>query len=215
MWPLLDLRPQVKADSFMRPRTGDDGRMRFHAGMDLPAPRGTIVVAPESGTIVRTQTFNGAHAHALLLETTSGLVINLGEVEPGSWSEFGVGPGSAVFQGQAVARVGVNPGGSEMLHVETYVPGTRRTARWYQDEGPPPSLLDPTDYILRAALRPMTSKGKAPGAPVHVPRPPAPPAAPPNPGPSPAPSSAAGVGVAGLVVLVLLYLARRGRRADR
>jgi murein DD-endopeptidase MepM/ murein hydrolase activator NlpD len=210
-WPLLDLKPRFKPDSFMRQRVGDDGRLRFHAGMDLPAPEGTVVVAPENGRILKSQTFNGPRAHALLLETSSGLVINLGEVEPDSWTMFGVGPGSPVWAGQAVATVGVNPGGDTMLHIETYRAGTRKTSPWYQDQGPPPSLLDPTDYILRAALRPVSSTG-TPIDPVNLPKPKQPPASPPPAAPPAAPARGGEwLWIVGLGAALLLARGRSAR----
>ena len=184
VWPLLDLRPRFAPDSFMRPR--GKKTPRYHAGVDMPAPRGTVVVAPESGRVIKLQTFNGPNAHALLMESdATGITINLGEVEPGSWSEFGVDKGSKIFAGQPVARVGINPEGGEMLHFETYAPGTRKTSSWYVGEPPPPSLLDPTDYVLRAAARPVTSQGVPLG-------PELPPAPLPGPSPAPAPRPAPG-----------------------
>lgn len=213
VWPLLDLRPRFAPDSFMRSRGGGK---RLHAGIDLPAPRGTVVVAPESGRILKPQTFNGPHAHALLVVADStGIVINLGEVEPGSWDEFGIGKGSPVFQGQPVARVGINPGGGEMLHFETYRPGTRKTSSWSVGQPAPPELLDPTDYILRAAARPVTSDGVMYGpAPPPGPSPaPAPSPAPspwPSPAPAPSPASSSSSWLVPIVIGLAIWWVRRG-----
>lgn len=125
--------------------------LRRHAGVDILAPRGAEVVAPESGTIVATQRFNGPRAHALLLQTDSGPVILLGEVEPGSWHQYNAGIGSRVEGGQPVARVGINPRGSTMLHYEMYREGTARNHQWWKAAAAPAELLDPTVYLEAAA----------------------------------------------------------------
>ncbi len=145
IWPLPDVT--------RRRWTFGAGRAkgkRRHAGVDLYAPAGSVVLAPESGTIVATQRFNGPRAHAVLLQTDTGPVILLGEVFPGSWNDFGLSIGSRVDAGDPVARVGINPGGSQMLHYEMYTDGTRRNARWYTGNPPPDNLLDPTNYLQRA-----------------------------------------------------------------
>ncbi len=135
---------------------------RHHAGVDMLAPRGAEVVAPESGTIVATQRFTkfktGATAtSALLLQTDSGPVILLGEVIPGSWNQYAAGIGSRVEGGQVVAQVGTNPGGSTMLHYEMYTEGTSRNRQWFKGATPPPELLDPTQYLETAAAgQPIT-----------------------------------------------------------
>lgn len=121
--------------------------VRHHAGVDLYAPRGSAVVAPEAGTLVRWQRFMGPKSVALLMQTDSGIVILFGEVEPNSWRKHGLGIGNRVRAGQTVAEVGINPGGSQMLHFETYVQGTTKNHRWYKGKPPPPALLDPTRYL--------------------------------------------------------------------
>ena len=154
-WPLPDVEPRLvatyggKAFGATRPASG--GRARRHAGVDILAPRGSLVVAMEDGELVADQPFLGPGAVALLQQTNTGPVILYGEVEPDSWREFGLRVGSPVQRGQAIARVGVTPGGSSMLHLETYRQGTRRNARWFADTFPPPSLLEPTAYLEAAA----------------------------------------------------------------
>lgn len=126
------------------------GRRR-HAGVDILAPQGAEVVAPESGTVVATQRFNGPLAHALLIQTDTGPVILLGEVEPGSWNQYNAGIGSRVEAGQPVAQVGINPGGSTMLHYEMYREGTAQNHQWWKSAAAPTELLDPTVYLEAAA----------------------------------------------------------------
>ena len=83
VWPLPDVTR--KRYTFGAPRANGQ---RKHAGLDFYAPRGSPVVAPESGVIVATQRFNGPNAHAILLQTDTGPVILFGEVEPGSWRNY-------------------------------------------------------------------------------------------------------------------------------
>jgi murein DD-endopeptidase MepM/ murein hydrolase activator NlpD len=202
-WPL---------ESDVRKVTEDFGNLRNfekdkrHAAEDLPAERGDLVLATEPGRVVRFQTFNGPNAHAVLVETDSGIVINFGEVEPDSWDEFGLSRGSRVEQGQPIARIGVNPThkdgtpGGTMLHFETYTPGTTLTKRWYGVDTPPPELLDPTDYLRRAADGPY----------IIVPKPQPDPLEPeqtPTPIPSPSPSPRPTAGGGWLVALGLLGVA--------
>lgn len=123
---------------------------RHHAGVDMYAPRGSTVVAPEAGVLVGSQRFVGPNSVALLLQTDSGIVILFGEVEPNSWRRHGLTDQSRVAAGQPVADVGINPGGDQMLHFETYVKGTRRNHRWYKGSLPPLPLLDPTAYLKTA-----------------------------------------------------------------
>lgn len=124
--------------------------LRHHAGVDLYAPRGSPVVAPEAGTLIRWHRFVGPHSVALLMQTDTGIVILFGEVEPRSWEKHGLKIGSRVRAGQTVAEVGINNDKSQMLHFETYVKGTRSNRRWYKGKPPPPALLDPTLYLRTA-----------------------------------------------------------------
>ncbi len=131
---------------------------RYHVGCDLYAHAGDVVLAPEAGEIVRTQSFKDG-THAMMLQTNSGVNILLGEIEKGSWNDFNVGKGSRVVRGQPVAVVGLqdsNPnepgvqGGAHMLHIELYKCCPDRNIRWSKHETPSELILDPTDYLLRA-----------------------------------------------------------------
>lgn len=126
---------------------------RNHAGIDLYAQQGWEVLATEDGTIVAVQPFNGPRAHAILVEHDSGVVALYGEVEPNSGS-LGLKIGDRVKQGQPIATVGVNPGGSSMIHFELYHRGTRQNERWPAGQPMPPNLIDPTGYLLLASSRP-------------------------------------------------------------
>lgn len=150
-WPVLKVAKVVYTKGGKAFAASRSAGLRHHAGIDILAPRGAVVVATEDGQIVATQRFNGPNAHAILLQTNSGPVILYGEVEPGSWREFGLKIGAWVKKGQPIARVGINPGGSTMLHFEAYKRGTTTNHRWYQNQNPPPQLLDPTNYLSAAA----------------------------------------------------------------
>lgn len=126
----------------------DNGR-RHHAGIDLFANPGDIVVAPDNGVVVGRQSFY-AGTGAMLVEIDGGPVVLLGEVKMGGAAEFGVDVGSRVEKGQPLTRVGLMDGGSHMLHFETYLPGTRRNFPWYRAAGRPDALLDPSAYLLTA-----------------------------------------------------------------
>lgn len=144
-WPLPDVTRKRWTFGWGRAK-GE----RHHAGVDLYAPRGSVVLAPESGTLIGSQRFVGPNSVALLLQTDSGMVILFGEVEPGSWRNHGLTDTSRIFAGQPVANVGINPKGDQMLHFETYRSGTTQNHRWYQGKAPPPALLDPTTYLKTA-----------------------------------------------------------------
>lgn len=122
---------------------------RFHAGVDLYANGGDVVLAPENGVIVGRQPFlNGTGA--MLVQLDSGIVVLLGETAMGGAAEFGVDVGARVRQGQPLTRVGVTNSGSHMLHLETYRAGTRKNTPWYKNRPAPAALLDPTDWLLLA-----------------------------------------------------------------
>lgn len=157
LWPLKDGKTQTSfksSASFGAARTS--GSKRWHVGIDIPAKRGDIVVAMEDGELVckgKTceQGWSGPDAKAVLVANDSGLVVLYGALIPGSYKEFGLGPGSRVKRGQPLGRIGTYPAGSSMLHLETYAKGTKNNAPWYQGKPPPPEVLNPTDYLRLAA----------------------------------------------------------------
>jgi murein DD-endopeptidase MepM/ murein hydrolase activator NlpD len=137
------------ARQFHVPREGD----RWHVGIDLYSYAGDPVLAIADGTVVATQTFH-LGTDAILVEH-DGMVALYGEVKPNSWKEFGVGVGSRVRRGDPIARIGCMVGTmdhceSQMLHFESYVPGTRQNHQWHGST-PPSELRDPTVVLLAAA----------------------------------------------------------------
>ena len=128
---------------------------RYHAGIDLYADAGDLVLAPESGVIVADQNFLNSipGEDAMLIQGDSGTTILLGEIVAESMTtRFGLKEGSRVEQGQPVAIVAKTVNGSHMLHFETYTKGSMRNRSWKKDKKPHPSLRDPTAYLLRARV---------------------------------------------------------------
>src|SRR5690606_19493953 len=105
--------------AFAAKRMDGDGE-RKHAGVDLVANEGDIVVAPEDGRVLTILPFNAGTWAIYVRSMLDDRVVNLGEVEKLSWREFGVKPGQTVHVGQPLARIGVQAKGSTMLHLETY-----------------------------------------------------------------------------------------------
>jgi hypothetical protein len=136
---------------------------RVHVGVDLFADPGDIVLAPEDGVVIATLPFYKGTG-AVYVRTDSGIVVNLGEIEEGSWRKFGIGTGDLekkggghrVVAGQPVAKVGKSNDGSHMLHVETYDNAAtvdeirQKKMRWLAGEDAPEKVLDPTRYLVRA-----------------------------------------------------------------
>jgi murein DD-endopeptidase MepM/ murein hydrolase activator NlpD len=137
---------------------------RRHAGIDLYARRGDEVVACQDGTITAFYGFCcGQQKTSWALVVDHGdLVINYGEVEPDSLSRLGLSRGASVRAGQVIAHIGRNPGGSSMLHFETYAPGTAATLRWPAGSPPPPGLWDPTRYLLLLTPTPLSGAADQP-----------------------------------------------------
>ena len=149
--------------AFAAKREDDDGN-RHHAGVDLFARAGDIVVAPEDGTVLAILPFNAGTWAIYLRSLLGDRVVNLGELEPYSWREFGLAPGRAVVEGQPLGRIGVQSGGSTMLHLETLATDGAGDSvlldeirsgalSWPTDKPAPPRLRDPSGYLLTAASR--------------------------------------------------------------
>lgn len=152
--PYEDVSGNLHGNAARRFRATRDGR--FHVGVDLYANAGDVVLAPEAGVIVQTQSFlNGTDA--MLIQGEHGVTVLLGEIAPGSWKEMGVAEGSTVERGQPVARVGRTHNGSHMLHFETYACCPTKNFPWYKGHDAPELVRDPTDYLLRALAGEMVA----------------------------------------------------------
>ncbi len=123
---------------------------RYHVGIDLYANLNDPVVAIADGRIVAFYPFccgDNKTTWALLVEHEN-VVINYGEVSPTSLSDNNLSIGNRVSRGQVIGKVGRNPGGSSMIHFETYVPGTTRNHSWRKANPRPSALLNPTRLLL-------------------------------------------------------------------
>lgn len=127
----------------------DKGLEVFHAGLDVYGKDGDLVRATEDGEISAIYYFYH-DSYAVLVCTDTGITIVYGEVKKDSWKEFGLSKGSRVKRGDPIARIGVMSGGSTMLHFETYEGCVKANKPW-RGQTPPPSLRDPTLYLLRAS----------------------------------------------------------------
>ena len=153
-WLLPDVRPRFATWSLCGGRPfgcGEDCK-RWHAGVDLVgAKQGDLVVAPESGTLVRLDAGWSQGTRAVFMRTDSGLFLVLGGTIAGSGKEFEREAGARVARGDAVGRV---LGSYGMIHFETYAdPDAKRThnSRWYLGDAPPEGLRNPLNYVQRAA----------------------------------------------------------------
>lgn len=154
-WPLPGYR-KFSRTSIGGDRPFNPPHKRFHCGVDIYCPLGTIVIATEAGTIVAKQGWMSKQGRperttkALLLQLDSGPVIVYGALLPDSWLEFGVKVGSRVAQGQPIGRIGTYPKGDNMFHVEGREEGSTSAPPWYNDDPPPPNLLNITPYLVQA-----------------------------------------------------------------
>ena len=174
-WPIASTHPNGRLVSYKTDTgvtIGNRGRIfgasrsggrRIHVGVDLFGRFGDPVHAIENGTIVNFFGFccgDVKTSWALFVAHANG-VVNYGEVNPNSLSELGLSRGSPVLAGQQIATVGRNPGGSTMIHFETYLPGTQRSHRWMRGRNRPRNLLNPTRALLDLMENGLDPAGRA------------------------------------------------------
>lgn len=145
----------------LAPHPGAFGVVRahhIHEGVDLYCPEGTPVMAVEDGVVVAVLPFTGPSAglpwwldtDAVLVEGASGVVV-YGEIA----TRAGLAAGSRVAAGEVlgqVVRVLRHDKGRpvSMLHLELHAHGTRAVVDWHPDMAQPPSLRDPTPFLVQA-----------------------------------------------------------------
>ncbi|HUJ26911.1 MAG TPA: M23 family metallopeptidase [Myxococcales bacterium] len=124
---------------------------RFHAGIDVFADDGDIIVACEAGKVMNTYLFY-KNVWCLIVQHDSGVVINYGEVKPESLKKYGMKKGVRVQPGQPIAQAG-RMTSDAMLHFETYPSGTTANVSIKQAEKAKklPLIFNPTAYLIALA----------------------------------------------------------------
>jgi spore germination cell wall hydrolase CwlJ-like protein len=160
-WPVITADPQALVVSYQDTAgkiIGGNGRKffadrrggRHHVGLDLYCKDREVVLACADGKIVNFYRFYksaaGENTFALFVEH-DGVVVNYGEVKANAPAEFGWKIGDRVQAGDRIARVS----STNMIHFETYVPGTKQNSRWFAGGAKPPSLRNPTVLLLQLA----------------------------------------------------------------
>ncbi len=157
-WLLPDTKPKFAEWSFGGGRPFNcpaNSCKRFHCGVDLiNAKQGAIVVTPEDCEIIAIDRNWSNAAKAVFARTTTGLFLVFGGTIRGSGEEWGLRTGQLIAKGAPIGRV---LGSYGMIHFETYVDdGRTKNTPWYVGEEPPVGLLNPTNYVQRAAGQPET-----------------------------------------------------------
>lgn len=120
LWPLAGYTTISSPFGYrVDPVTGAQGA--FHAGIDIPAPRGTPVLAVLSGTV--TQVIHGStgYGNAILLQHANGLVSLYGHL-----TDIGVCQRQQVLQGEVIGWVGsTGKSTGPHLHLEIRVNGQK------------------------------------------------------------------------------------------
>jgi hypothetical protein len=162
-WPVATADPQALLVSYLTiegKSVGRDSRRflanrakgaRHHVGIDLFCQKGDEVVACAAGKIVNFAHFlnSGNEQTFQLLIDHGDVVINYGEVAANSKSLFRWELGDRVKAGQPIGIIGA----TNMLHFETYLPGTTVNQRWMVGQPRPAKVLNPTGLLLRIAAR--------------------------------------------------------------
>lgn len=154
LWPVKDqANRKVATFSFGGGRPFNcksEACVRWHAGIDLRCPANSIVILPELCTIEAVDRGWSGKAKAVFARSASGLFLVFGGTIRGSGAEWSVKEGSELEAGHPIGRV--QPGYG-MVHFETYKDDAYRmgNSRWYIGKPPPEGLLNPLNYLERAA----------------------------------------------------------------
>jgi phosphatidylserine/phosphatidylglycerophosphate/cardiolipin synthase-like enzyme/murein DD-endopeptidase MepM/ murein hydrolase activator NlpD len=176
-WPVRPLRTEDKdwhvvsyrfgpgRNDFVRGRNtarefyASRGVDRLHAAIDLYGNAGDQVVAIQDGIFLYAIVNFLGDTSAMYIQHTIDqpkLIFVYGEVAKYSWTTFNLKIGDKVKAGQVIAKLGITPGGSSMLHCETWaleVTGIKNRLHssfrsWKKGGNPPKYVLNPTKYLL-------------------------------------------------------------------
>lgn len=113
-WPLQG----VLTSGFGWRRSPFTRQWKFHLGVDIAAPRGTVIVAPSAGRVVRAE-FAEGYGRVVEINHGEGVITRYGHN-----ARLLVRDGQAVRAGQAIATVGMTGHTTgPHLHYEIYVDG--------------------------------------------------------------------------------------------
>ena len=176
MWPFIDQPVSWTRGQLGNKRPAKGTADHHHMGVDIGAPEGAVIVAPEAGYLHREQGWAGPAAKALIFRADSGRTIVIGAVKPGSHLLY-TPLRSPLKAGAPIAQVGRYPGGRTMLHMEIYSGKHGQNQTWPWGGTMPADVLDPDSY-LDAVGRVYCEPGE-PVRPVLPPIEPEPPTLPP------------------------------------
>lgn len=122
---------------------------RYHVGVDLYCHESNEVVAITDGKIVNYYLFytsktTGEDTWSIIIDH-GDFVVNYGEVKSNSHQIYGWSIGDKVRSGQKIGTIT----SLNMLHFETYLPGTKANLRWMKAKSRPNNLLNPTKLLLQ------------------------------------------------------------------
>lgn len=154
-WPLLESAPKFSADSFASGRPFDCEAREcecWSAGIELVCQVGDTVLLPEACTIEAVEEKWSSDTTAVFATTADGeLFLVFAGLTPGSSNQY-------ITPGPAPKGTVIGHAHGTSLHFETYVADHFTVANevWYASEPPPLSLLNPLNYIQRAAKQEPT-----------------------------------------------------------
>ena len=140
---------------------GVQRKHHIHEGVDLYCAQGTAVHAVEDGVIVNILPFTGEKAgspwwhntDALMIEGKTGVIV-YGEIKPNPHLSLGQSITAGDVLGHVIPVLKQDKGRPHsMLHLELHCHGTRDVYEWSSPESPPPSLKDPTAWLLPLAQK--------------------------------------------------------------
>lgn len=150
VWPVSPNRGVLSPFKSPRYTSGN----RYHAGVDLAALSGDLIIALDDGEVLGLVTGYqlGAGLQAVAVRHPDADYI---------YAEIAVTakPGTRVSAGDVLGVVRKNADGNQMLHLEAWQTGTVPNAftPWYVGKPPPPGLLD-----AGLLVAPLAGTGKKP-----------------------------------------------------